>query len=150
MSATPPTIPVRPGLWIENTEQNQGPRLLGSQCQDCGEVFFPARQNGVCGWCQSDNLREILLGPNGEIYSVTVVMQRPPVYYHGEVPYAVGFVELPQRVMVESLFTGCDPEDLSIGMKVKLVIDELCRDENGNRVQTYKFRPVTMANEGAK
>lgn len=131
-------IPVREGLWTE--EDN--PHLIGSQCQSCGEVFFPKREGLLCSNCQSGDLKEIILSRRGKIYSNTIVMQRPPVYYQGEVPYALGFVELPEGIRIETLFTGCSPDDLHIGMDVEMVIDKLSDDEQGNEVVTYKFRPV--------
>ena len=70
-------------------------------------------------------------------------MQRPPEYYQGPVPYAEGFVELPEGVRVETLFTGCDFNDLEVGMDVEMVIEGLHEDEEGNEVVAYKFRPVT-------
>ena len=80
----------------------------------------------------------------GKIYSVTVVTQRPPIYYKGPVPYAMGFVELPEGVRVQALFTGCDPDSLEIGMNVELVIEKLFEDQEGHDVITYKFRPVDI------
>jgi len=131
-------VPIREGLW--NAEEP--PRLLGSQCNQCGEVLFPKRDGRLCSYCQSDNLKEVVLSRRGKIYSNTVVMQRPPVYYLGEVPYALGFVELPEGVRIETLFTGCNPDDLHIGMDVEVVIEKLNDDEQGNEVMAYKFRPV--------
>jgi uncharacterized OB-fold protein len=69
-------------------------------------------------------------------------MQRPLVYYKAEVPYAIGFVELPEGIRVETLFTGCPLEDLRVGMDVELMIDKLHEEEDGTEVYSYKFRPV--------
>ena len=69
-------------------------------------------------------------------------MQRPPVYYKGPVPYAFGYVELPDGVRVETLFSDGDPEALKIGMDVELVIEKLHGDDEGNEIMAYKFRPV--------
>jgi len=54
----------------------------------------------------------------------------------------MGFVELPEGVRVQTLFTGCDPDSLEIGMDVELVIEKLFEDQEGHDVITYKFRPV--------
>lgn len=139
--------PVREGLWKEPDRPNERPRLIASRCMDCGELFFPRKDNGMCTHCQSDRLDEILLGTRGKVYSYTVVMQRPPVYYKGEVPYAIGFVELPEGVRVETLYTGCDLETLRAGMDVEMVVETLGKDEDGIEFVTYKFRPWT-AKEG--
>jgi uncharacterized OB-fold protein len=71
-------------------------------------------------------------------------MQRPPEYYRGDIPYAIGFVELPEGVRIQTLFTGCDPENLRTGMKMEMVIERLQEDEMGNEIVTYKFRPTNL------
>ena len=135
-------IPVREGLWTTPAAGDEKPRLVGSRCNACGEVFFPKRDLGICSNCQSTNLDSIPLSSKGKIYSYTVVMQRPPEYYKGDVPYAIGFVELPEGIRIETLFTGGNPEELKIGMDVEMVIEKLQEDEAGNEILAYKFKPT--------
>jgi uncharacterized OB-fold protein len=54
-------------------------------------------------------------------------------------------VELPEGVRVETLYTGCDFDELGIGMEVELVIEKLHDDEQGNEVLCHKFRPVRQS-----
>lgn len=131
-------VPIKEGLWSAENP----PRLIGSRCNTCGEVFFPKVGDGICANCQSDSLQEITLSRRGKIYSHTVVMQRPPVYYQGEVPYGLGFVELPEGVRVETLFTGCNFDDLRVGMEVEMLVDTLHEEEDGTEITCYKFKPV--------
>jgi uncharacterized OB-fold protein len=141
------TIPIKEGLWREPGGSIDEAHLVGSRCSSCGEICFPRKENGICTHCQSTKLEEIPLSTTGKIFSYTVVMQRPPVYYQGEVPYALGFVELPEGVRVETLFTGCDVDDLRVGLEVEMVLDRLSEDEDGNEVVTYKFRPAAAATQ---
>lgn len=136
-------MPVRNGLWTDPASSGAEPRLIASQCRSCGELFFPKKENGLCGYCQSNELEEVELSGRGEVYSYTVVTQRPSEFYKGEVPYVLGFVELPEGIRIETLFTGCDPGALHLGMDVEMVIERLHQDENGNDVMAYKFRPAT-------
>jgi uncharacterized OB-fold protein len=137
------SIPVKEGLWYETTSGSKL-HLIGHKCAGCGELFFPRKENGICTHCYSTNLKEIPLSSRGTVYSHTVVTMRPPGgYYRGEVPYAIGFVELPEGIRVETLFTDCDPEEIAVGAEVELVIEKLHEDEEGNDVIAYKFRPVT-------
>lgn len=133
-------IPIKEGLWVVNKKDNS-PHLIGSRCNRCGEIFFPKKELNICSYCQSMDLEEIHLSSKGKVFSYTVVMQRPPEYYKGEIPYAIGFVELPEGVRIESLFTGCNFDEIRIGMEVEMVIEKLYEDEMGNEVLTYKFRP---------
>jgi uncharacterized OB-fold protein len=135
-------VSIKEDLWTNPSSPDEIPQLIGSRCLVCGEVFFPKTK--MCVNCQSRKLKETRLGPRGKIYSFTVVMQRPPEYYKGPVPYAVGFVELPQGVRIETLFTNCNFEDLKIGMDVEMVIEKLHEDEEGNEILTYKFRPAAL------
>ena len=135
-------IPVREGLWVESDAGGEEAQLIGSRCPSCGELFFPKREIDLCGYCQSRGLEEVKLSRKGRVYSYTVVTQSPPVYYKGEVPYVLGFVELPEGIRVETLFTGCDPGSMHVGMDVEMVVETLHEDEDGNEVVTYKFRPA--------
>jgi len=144
MSGAAKKIPVKEGLWTVPSSLDEKPQLIGSRCHLCGEVFFPKKTRGICNHCQSRNLEEIKLSRRGKIYSFTVVTQRPPEFYKGPVPYAEGFVELPEGVRVETLFTDCNFDNLKIGMDVEMVIEKLHEDENGNEVTAFKFRPVNL------
>lgn len=131
-------IPVKEGLW--RAPPDEEPYLIGSKCSSCGEIVFPKMQ--VCPNCQEQNVEEVKLSRRGKIYTVTVVMQQPPLYYKGPVPYALGYVELPEGVRLETLYTDCDPDSLEIGMDVELVVEKLYDDDEGNELITYKFRPI--------
>ncbi len=139
------TTALREGLWSDAATPDGKPHLVGHECKSCGERFFPRKDNGICSCCQSTDLEETLLGSSGTISTFTVVMLRPPGgYYRGEVPYALGYVKLADGVEVETLFTGCDPEEIRLGMPVELVVEKLHDDDEGNQVITYKFRPPAL------
>jgi uncharacterized OB-fold protein len=88
-------------------------------------------------------LKEIALSRKGTINTFSVVEMRPPGGdYRGDVPYAIGFVSLPEGVRVQTLITGCDPEDITVGMEVEMIIDVLHEDDEGNEIMAYKFRPA--------
>ena len=138
--------PVKEGLW-KIYSVTEAPRLIGSRCQTCREVFFPKVENGICTCCQSGELKDIELGPTGVVHSYTTVMMRPPGgYYKGSVPYTLGIVELPEGVFVDTLFTEEASERIEIGNAVELVIEKLC-DEGEEELMTYKFRPVLSKEE---
>ena len=116
------------------------PHLSGNKCSSCGKVFFPKRV--ICPDCfTEDTLTEFGLGPEGKIYTYTIINYPPPVGI--EAPYAYGYVDLVNSNMrVFSLFTECDPEKLKIGMDVELVIEKIRTDKDGTEIIGYKFKPV--------
>ena len=134
-------IPVRAGLWDAPSSLDDKPRLIGSKCPVCGEVYFPKRERGVCIHCGHRGLEEVKLSRRGKIRNFSVVMQQPTQFFLGKAPYAYGWIDLPD-VRVRALFTGCDFKDLKLGLPVELVIEKLGDDEQGNEVLAPKFKPV--------
>jgi uncharacterized OB-fold protein len=88
---------------------------------------------------------EQLLARRGVLWSFTVQGFRPKPPYAGPEefePYGVGYVELPGQVIVESRLTENNPEKLAIGAAMELAIIPFRRDDEGNDVVTFAFRPV--------
>ena len=61
--------------------------------------------------------------------------------FHG---WALGYVELPGEVMVETRLTESDPSRLEIGMEMELVVVPFRRDHD-TEVMTFAFAPVGSA-----
>jgi uncharacterized OB-fold protein len=133
-------VPFYEGMWT--TKSDGEARLLGSKCPSCGELFFPRKNNGVCVHCQNEELEDVEFGTHGRIMTFTSVM-RPPAggYYYGPLPFNFGLIDLDDGVRIEAQI-GADFEKLKVGMKVKLAIETLYMDEEGNEVQAYMFLPV--------
>lgn len=134
------TVPLREELWTASGDQV---RLIGSSCTLCGEVFFPKKKSAFCPHCQHEGLQDATLGSRGIITTFTVVRQQPAGgFYKGPVPYAYGVVRLPDGVNVETLFTGCKPDEIKTGLEARLVIEKLHEEDGGTEVVTYKFVPA--------
>ena len=132
--------PIREGFW--NSDNNEV-YLLGSKCNLCGELYFPQKENGFCTQCQSRQMETVKLGNEGVITTFTVVHQQPAGgFYKGPVPFAYGIVQLPEGVKVETHFTGCEFEQIRVGLKARLVIDKLCDADENTEILTYKFVPI--------
>lgn len=130
-------IPVHENMW---KEEDGIIHLIGCICEDCGEVFFPIKEASYCSNCQSNSLKEIELSQEGKIYSYTVAHQMPAGgYYKGTVPFVYGLVELPEGVLVQSHIICDDYNSISIGDKVKIVLDTLFVDDEYETI-TYKFK----------
>ncbi|MCZ4538576.1 MULTISPECIES: Zn-ribbon domain-containing OB-fold protein [Dietzia] len=106
-----------------NQNENTTPRLRGSRCDDCATVAFPA--SVTCQRCGSSDISAIDLSTVGTVWTATIQRFPPksPPYVppaEGFVPFAVGYVELPEGVKVEALLDGTSPAEL-IGREVELV-----------------------------
>jgi uncharacterized OB-fold protein len=142
------SVPVADGVF---TWPSDDPQLIGSKCGACGIVTFPAQ--GSCPRCASTEMAEHLLARRGTLWAWTTQDFPPPSPpYAGPtgkefVPFAVGYVELPGEVKVETRLTERDPDVLAHGMQMELVIVPFRTDDDGNDVVTFAFAPA--AREGS-
>lgn len=136
-------IPVLEGAWTTPSSPREKPQLMGSKCRLCGEVYFPRKSKKLCIHCQQEGLEDIKLSRRGKINTFTVIMQQPGGgYYFGPVPYAIGIIELPEGIYIESPLKAEKFEDLEVGMEVGLVIEKIWEDAEGNELIGFKFQPV--------
>lgn len=123
------------------TLTDTGIRLIGGRCEACGEIGFPCQD--FCRRCGADGVVSHELTDRGVLWSWTVQRYQPPSPPYtapaGEFePFAVGYVELPGEVIVETLLTVTD--GLRIGMPMRLTRhDVTC--ETGGRAATFAFAP---------
>jgi len=116
------------------------PALLASQCGSCGAVTFPPED--VCPGCyRSDAVREVRLSREGSLYSYTVIRSAPPGF---TAPYAVGYVDLPEGIRLFAQIVADRFEDLTMGMRLELVVGPLRRTDDGVDIIGYKFRPLSV------
>jgi uncharacterized OB-fold protein len=125
----------REGVFLEGTIEKGKPVLIGSRCKRCGKVFFPRRS--VCGECYGKDLEEIPLSTRGKLYTYTIAYVGP----RSEVPYAFGYIELPEGVKVFALLTEADPGKLKVDMDVELTTKIIKSSIDGREVLVYAFKP---------
>jgi uncharacterized OB-fold protein len=129
------------------------PRLIGSRCADCGEVYFPSAAN--CTRCLGTRLEACDLGSTGVLWSWTIQGFCPkPPYDSGETPdtfrpYGVGYVEMACGIKVESRLTVADPASLRIGMPMALTLVDYRVGDDDTRVSTFAFEPSAESVKGA-
>ena len=117
-------------------------RLRGMRCRNCGQAFLG--DHATCEQCMGESFEEIVYSKQGKLWSYTVLRHRPPGDYKGPDPYepfAVGWVSLPEKLMVLSPLADCALDQIEVGMDVELIIHVLYKDEEGNDVLAYKFKP---------
>jgi uncharacterized protein len=120
MTALPP--PLAPGLFVDDAANDGDIRLRGGRHRESGRIVFPFPASG-------DAYEPIALAREGALWSFTVQRFRPksPPYAGPEdfEPYAVGYVELPGEVIVESRLVGIAFDDLRIGLPLRLTTERL-------------------------
>jgi uncharacterized OB-fold protein len=118
--------------------------LAGSRCVACGAMTFPVQRS--CPRCAGDDVESVPLPRTGTLWGFTVQAFPPKTPYlladeRPFAPYAVGYVDLDHRVLVETRIVTDDPASLAVGDEMTLVLEQLRRDESGP-VLTYAFAPV--------
>jgi len=104
-----------------------GRSLTGSRCLHCGTVAFPAARG--CQSCGHQSMAAAELSRSGTVWGFTVQRFAPksPPYVvpeGGFVPFAVGYVELPEGVKVEAVLDCTDFVELDDAARVTLVAAE--------------------------
>ncbi|MCH5675573.1 Zn-ribbon domain-containing OB-fold protein [Streptomyces gilvus] len=145
------TIPVAEDLF---TWPSDDPRLIGSQCADCGLVAFPAAD--LCARCGSGKTDRRTLANEGTLWTFTTQGFRPPTPpYNGNdtaetfQPYTVGYVELADGLLVEARLTEPDPEALTIGQRMRMVVLPYSVADDGTQILTFAFAPAGAVAEEA-
>lgn len=110
------------------------PRLLGSECVDCGAVQFPTQD--LCPDCWGST-RDSHLSRTGSLYAYSTVGMGPPAF---DPPYTIGYVDLPDGVRVFSKISAAE-EHLSVDRTMEVAIETVAV-EDGVETRGYVFRPL--------
>jgi len=145
--ARAPRVPIEAGFFRIPDDPAEPPRLLGSRCKSCSEVFFPRR--AVCAQCLARETGDVELGTRGTLYTYTYV--HFPLFNTRRADqggYGVGQVDLPEGPRVMSVLSG-GPDDFRIGMEMELELETLRENKDGEQVVIYRFRPAAGADAAA-
>ena len=140
MSEPPPArVPIEPGFFTVPDDVDEAPRLLGSRCRACGEHFFPRRR--FCAQCLADGCEDVLLGPDGRLYTWTYV--HFPFFGSNDASagYGVGQVDLPEGPRIQAVLSG-EQQDFEIGMPMRLELEAVRQNKEGQDVVIHRFRPA--------
>jgi uncharacterized OB-fold protein len=120
-------------VYAKNYWENLKKRKLKAQkCSKCGEVFFPPRAR--CPKCLSKKLDWVELSGKGELYSWSEI-HMPPLAF--EKPYVLGIIDLEERVGRIITRIDAKPEELRIGMKMKINYVDVEED-----LTLFTFEPI--------
>ncbi len=130
--------PFKDGVFLEGSIEKGAPTLVGSKCKKCGKIFFPKKK--VCPNCLSfGEMEDIPLSRKGKLYTYTIAYVGPLI---DKLPYAFGFIDLPEGVRIFSLLTENNPEKLRVGMEMEVVAEKIKKVTDGSEAIVYMFKPV--------
>jgi len=129
LTPTPPMIWENVGFW----EGVKGHQLVFQRCKDCATWVHPPRP--ACPKCRSFEKEWVPSKGKGTIYSWVTYMESPHPAF--KTPYSVVLVELDDGVRLISNMVDTKPEEISIGMPVEVVFDDIAEG-----LTLPKFRKV--------
>lgn len=121
--------PVAEGLWTDEAE----PKLIGGKRNSDGEIVFPMPSGDA-----ASDYSAVPLSRSGTLWSWTLQNFQPKPPFAGPEPFepfALGYVELPGEVIVETRLVGNGP--FRIGMAMELAIVPFNQTN-----ATFAFKPV--------
>jgi uncharacterized OB-fold protein len=115
-------------------------RLEAVKCKACGAIWFPPRL--VCAECGKKDFEAVKLSDKGKVTTFTVI-RVGPTDFSDQVPYPVGIVELEDGISIQCQIADCSPEDLKIGMPVKIEFRKV-KEEGEAGIICYGYKAVPV------
>ena len=123
-ASTPDDAPPVEGRALPDVEPTYAPFWEGAaagelryqECPACGHRQFYPR--AVCTACAAEPEWRTASG-RGTVHTYTVIRQNWAEPFRGLVPYVVAMIDLEEGPRMMSNVTGCEPEDVRIGMAVE-------------------------------
>jgi uncharacterized protein len=131
-----------PADWLR-TDDDGSVALLGGYSPSSGQFHFPL--GPLCPYTGADDVEPVALSPSGTLFAWTAVTAPPPGY-QGDVPFGFGIVELSgaemgdARLRVIGRLTEADPDALTFGQPMRVVVDTLPGDH-----PMWAFAPAAPA-----
>jgi uncharacterized OB-fold protein len=107
------------------------------RCSACGTTWHPPQP--TCPSCRSAEIEWIAAAGRGVVHAFTVVHHVTHPAVAGRTPYVVAVVELAEGPRFICNVLGCRPEDVAVGMPVRISAGEAPAGET--LPQAYPLHP---------
>ncbi|MBI4186608.1 MAG: Zn-ribbon domain-containing OB-fold protein [Chloroflexi bacterium] len=97
------------------------------KCPECGYIRHPA--GIICPHCHSLAEAEwVKLSGQGKIFSFVIFRRAYDKAFAGDIPYAVASIEMEEGPRMMSNIVGCEVENITIGMPVKVIFEDVTEE----------------------
>jgi hypothetical protein len=96
-------------------------RLTVQRCVDCDRLRYPIAP--VCPHCMGRTWTWDTLSGAGRVYTFAVFRHAYNDAWRDRVPYTVAIVELDEGVMMMGDIAGISPDEVSVGMRVRVAFE---------------------------
>ena len=123
---------------VEYLALSPSPRLVANECESCGARYFDRRN--ACASCFATGFRKVDIQTEGVLRSFTIVTFAAPGV---PVPFVAGIVDCGgTSVRANVINVDATPENVRLGMKVRLATYSLGDDDNGVEAIGFGFEPT--------
>lgn len=109
-------------------------KVMGTRCQDCGQVFFPPRAD--CYKCLSSHMEWFEVEGEGKLISYSQ-LKYAPVGFEGDLPYSIAVLDYGEYKVFGRIASDVPEDEIELGMEMKTVANRL---PNGQL--NYVFKKV--------
>lgn len=114
------------------------PHLEAQECTSCGARYFGRRN--ACAGCFAQDFKTVDIDTNGTLRSFTIVQYAAPGI---PVPFVAGIIDCGGTSVSGNIInTEPTPDNITLGMKVKLATYSLGLDDNGVEAIAFGFEPA--------
>ena len=116
------------------------PHLVANACKQCGALYFDRRT--ACAKCGKREFGKKKLGTEGSLRAFTIVHRAAPGI---PAPYVSAIVDLEGGGVVKAnvVDTGADPDNIKLGMPVRLTTFSVGTDDEGTDAVAFGFAPAS-------
>lgn len=97
-------------------------KVMGTRCQDCGEVFFPPRAD--CYKCLSSNIEWFEASGKGKLITYSK-LKYAPVGFEGDLPYCIALLDYGDYKIFGRIASDVPENEIKLGMEMKAVANKL-------------------------
>jgi uncharacterized protein len=110
--------------------------LVLQRCRACKTVQH--RPRAFCVTCLRDEIEHFVASGRGTVYTFTVTEQNQVPPFRDAVPYVLAYVELEEGPRLLTNVVGCSPDEVRIGMPVRVEF----KTSPGDALGVPVFRPA--------
>ena len=133
----PPVSPLTEPYW-EATKRDE---LRVQKCGSCEHRPFPPRSH--CERCGSEDLSWQTVSGAGTIYTYTIAARAPHPVFKDQCPLVIAVVELEEGPRMISNVVGCDPDEVRIGLPVRVAFEPI--EDSDLKLPVFEPNPEPTA-----
>jgi uncharacterized OB-fold protein len=112
---------------------------MAGKCTRCGKIHLPPRP--LCDECYGQEFEWVEVSGKGRLLTYTIIHISPP-QFQALVPYAVGIVELSDRLKIPGMISDVPLEQLNVGIELAIDFRSCTVGQVWPQWPRYCFKPV--------